>query len=356
MAETRFMKTVLFGGYERTAVEKRFEYLTAQLFSLKNELRENKLMLAELRKGTDAETAAEGVLAGERAKLTQVQVQHEAMAKKVKVAEEDLHARDEEIRELKEKLAAMQEELDDKSRRLIAYESDNDAAALSAVFIEAQKSAKLLVDNAKLEAETLEKNTRQLSDNIIADANNAAKKIVYDAEVQSAETLANAENKSVQMEAVSENLRATVLTDVETLNTQVNTLRKMLEEFQQSGLASLTDSAKLLSDAESRLKAGGVPVFRVPEPIVPQFPEEPVYETVSHEYQTEPEAVDEAALQQKQENDAELARLREMADAIGGGKKHKPEKNGKEEKPEKSGNVPDLAALAAQAAALKSKK
>ncbi|MBQ8922528.1 MAG: plectin [Oscillospiraceae bacterium] len=355
MAETRFLKTVLFGGYERTGVEKRFEYLTTQLYSLKNELRENKLMLAELRKGTEAETAAEGILAGERAKLTQVQVQHEAMSKKVKVAEEDLHAKDEEIRELKEKLAALQKELDDKNRRLIAYESDSDASALSAVFIEAQKSAKLLVDNAKQEAETLEKNSRRLSENIVADANNSAKKIIYDAEVQSAETLANAENQSVQMEAVSDNLRASVLTDVETLNSQVASIQKMLEEFQQTGMSSLADSAKLLADAELRLKAGGVPVFRVPEPVVPQFPEEPIYEPVSYDYDAEPEEEDEAAALQKQQDDAELARLREMANAIGRGKKQKSEKNGKEEKQEKDSSVPDLAALAAQAAALKAK-
>ncbi|MBR3268801.1 MAG: plectin [Oscillospiraceae bacterium] len=351
MSESRFLKTVLFGGYERTAVEKRFEYLTAQLFSLKNELRENKLMLAEMRKGTDAETAAEGILAAERAKLTQVQVQHESVSKKVKVYEEDLRARDEEIEKLKAQAAQMQEELEEKNRKLIAYESENDAAALSAVFIEAQKSAKLLVDNARQEAETLEQNSKKLADNVIADANNTAKKIIYDAEVQCAETLADAENRSVEMETASVNLRASVLADVEQLSSQVANLQKLLNEFQQTGLASLDESAEMLSEAEGKLKSGGVPVFRAPETVLPKFPEEPEYEEVSHDYDSKPDEEQEAEKLRKEQDAAELNRLREMAESIGG-KKHKDEKTGE---PEKTDSVPDLASLAAQAAALKDK-
>lgn len=386
MSESRFLKTVLFGGYERAAVEKRFEYLTAQLFSLKNELRESKLMLAEMRKGSEAEAAAETILANERAKLTQVQVQHETVSKKIKVVEEDLRAREAEIDDLKAKIAALETELSVKTQRLIALESPNDAAALSAVFIEAQKSADLLVENAKKEAADLEANSQKLADNIIADANNSAKKIIYDAEVQSAETLADAENKSVQMQAASDNLRATVLGDVQKLSGEIRTLEEMLEQFRTSGLASLSDSSKLLTEAEAKLTAGGVPVFRVPEPVMPEFPEEPVYEEVVHTYNgASPEAVKQepvrpdsanaesvnpeaaapaaapaaentapeaapAPAQEKQDED-ELERLRQMADSIGGGKKHKGEN--KPEQKKNGGHAPDLASLAAQAAALR---
>jgi len=353
MSESRFLKTVLFGGYERAGVEKRFEYLTSQLFSLKNELRENKLLLAELRKGTDAETAAEGILAGERAKLTQVQVQHEAVSKRIKVLEEDLRARDQEIEDLKAEITALKEELAEKNQKLIALGSENDAAALSAVFIEAQKSANLLIENAKKEAADLDANSRKLADNIVADANNSAKKIIYDAEVQSAETLADAENKSAQMEAASDNLRASVLTNVETLNAQVISLQSMLEQFQNTGITSLNESAKVLADAESKLKAGGVPVFHVPVQVMPEFPEEPEYETVNHEYNGSAGSPDSEARREAKQHDAEeLAKLRQMAESIGGGKKPKTEIK---TEPKNSGGGPDLAALAAQAAALKGK-
>ncbi len=361
MSESRFLKTVLFGGYERAGVEKRFEYLTSQLFSLKNELRENKLLLAELRKGANAETAAEGILASERAKLTQVQVQHEAVSKKIRVVEEDLRARDQEIADLKAQIASLQDELAEKNQRLIALESPNDAAALSAVFIEAQKSANLLVENAKKEAAELEANSQKLADNIVADANNSAKKIIYDAEVQSAETLAGAENKSAQMEAASDNLRAAVLGDVQKLNSEVTALQEMLEKFRSSGLTSLTDSAKLLAEAEAKLTAGGVPVFRMPETVMPEFPEEPVYQEVIHEYNGEPAAEKPAepeaaapapAAEPGQDHDSDLDKLRQMADSLGSGKKHKGE-NRPEGKKNNVSAAPDLAALAAQAAALK---
>ena len=64
MAETRFVETTVFGGFERTATEKRFEYLNSQVFSLKNELRECKLILAELRKGSEEAEAIQTVLTG----------------------------------------------------------------------------------------------------------------------------------------------------------------------------------------------------------------------------------------------------------------------------------------------------
>lgn len=352
-SESRFLKTVLFGGYERAGVEKRFEYLTAQLFSLKNELRENKLLLAELRKGTDAETAAEGILAGERAKLTQVQVQHESASKRLKVVEDDLKERDAEVEALKQELAALRAEMEDKNQRLAALESNNDAVALSTVFIEAQKSAKLLVDNAKKEAEDLDVNSRKLAENIVADANNSAKKIIYDAEVQSAETLADAENRSAQMEAASENLRATVLKDVTELNAQVSSLQSVLGQFRDHGLASLEKSAKLLKDADAKLKAGGVPVFRATEQVMPKYPDEPEYENVDHSYNGASEEKSEAA----KKNDEALAKLRQMADSISSKKKPETkEADSSNAGSNSNGGGMDLAALAAQAAALKKGK
>ena len=93
MAETRFIRTVTFGGYDKSEVDKKLEYLYTQVYDLKNELRETKLTLKEYEKGTEQEKAAESVLAGERAKLTQVQVQNETMTDKLKSAEEDNKAK-----------------------------------------------------------------------------------------------------------------------------------------------------------------------------------------------------------------------------------------------------------------------
>ncbi|MBR4199899.1 MAG: plectin, partial [Oscillospiraceae bacterium] len=175
MSESRFMQTVLFGGYERSAVEERFESLNAQLFTLKNELRETKLLLAELKKGSDEAAALEEILAGERVKMAQVQAQNETVTKKIRAAEDDIAARDQEIEQLKAQVEALQEELSQKNEKLTYLEANSDGEALSAVFIEAQKSADLLVSMAKKDAAALDANSKRLAENLVAEANNTAK-------------------------------------------------------------------------------------------------------------------------------------------------------------------------------------
>jgi glucose-inhibited division protein A len=51
MSESRFMKTVPFGGYDRAGVEARFEQLSAQIFSLQNELSDTKKLIGTLQSG-----------------------------------------------------------------------------------------------------------------------------------------------------------------------------------------------------------------------------------------------------------------------------------------------------------------
>ena len=41
MAESRFIRTVTFGGFDRTDVIRRLESLNGQIYDLKNELREH---------------------------------------------------------------------------------------------------------------------------------------------------------------------------------------------------------------------------------------------------------------------------------------------------------------------------
>ena len=110
MAETRFMRTVEFGGYDRNDVIKRLEFLNTQVFDLKNELRETKLLMEEYKKGTDEEKAHETVLAGEKVKLTSLQVQNETASAKLKAAEEDNKKLSEELEALKAKCADMEKD------------------------------------------------------------------------------------------------------------------------------------------------------------------------------------------------------------------------------------------------------
>lgn len=329
MAETRFIKTVPFGGYDRTDVDKRLEGLYTQVSELKNELRETKLSLEKFKKGTEEEKTHEYVLSVERAKLTEVQVKNEAMSEKLKTAEDDNKNKDKEIEELKKSLAEMKEALDDANAELSALKSGSDAAALGVVFVEAQKSRSMLLDSAKKEAADLEADSKKLAENIITDADNKAAKILYEAEKQAAEIHADALNKSEEMKSASGNMKTTLLEDISKIGVEVSKLRKVLEEFETSGFRMIEESEDMLKSAESELKRDGVPVFRIPEHYEPELPKIPEYKP------TDFSRASDAASEKK---NSELDALAKQAAALGGDKK-------------KSGGS-DLDALAKQAAAL----
>lgn len=401
MPETRFMQTVLFGGYDRSAVEKRFERMYFQISDLKNELRETKLLLAEYKKGAESADAERSVLDGERAKLTEAQVQAEKASKKLRAAEDDLAEREREIAELKEKLAAAEAELQKKNARLIGYEANDETTALSQVFVAAQQSATQIIESAKRQAAELDLNSKKLAQNIVTEANNTAKQIVYDAEVQAAETVTDAENRLSQMETANGNLRACLLADIEHMHERLSAVQTAFQAFQDSGISALVQSTEMLSSAKEELTAGGIPKFQEPVQTALKLPPEPVLEEVNHDYDAETAAA-EAAKQQQQAD--ELARLKAMAEALSGKKIPDADAGGADEqkkhtvvayadptqrpvkseepaepahaaedaasalaalaaqaeaiagKKQSGGTVPDLAALAAQAASLKKKK
>lgn len=361
MAETRFIKTVTFGGYDKNDVDKKLEYLFTQVYELKNELREAKLALEEYKKGTDGEKALEGVLAGERAKLTQVQVRNETMSEKLKAAEDDNKSKEKELEELKAKAEKYKAEADKAKSDLAALSAGSDAVALSTVFIEAQKSAQLLEDTARQKAEQVDKDSKKLAEDTVTEANNKAKKIIFEAESRAAEIDADAKTRWEQMDAASGNLKATLLTDVESIMGEVSKLRTVFEEFEENGLSKLKESEQLLGGAEKRLKAGGIPVFRQPDEFSPEYPDEPEYSKVDGVYESSVSDTDRKKKEELEKLQAmassiggkstasddgvDLASLAEQAAALGG------DESGSDAKKSNSGGI-DLAALAAQAAAL----
>ncbi|MBR4554060.1 MAG: plectin [Ruminococcus sp.] len=339
MAESRFLKTVTFGGYDKGDVDKRLEFLYSQVYDLKNELRETKLMLNKLKEGTSEEAAHESVLANERAKLTEMQVKNEAMSEKLKSAEEDNKKKEAELAELR----AAKEELDaalaDANVKLTAASGGGDAAMFGVVFAEAQKSATMIVTTAKQQAADLEADSKKLAENTVIEANNKASKIIYDAEVRAAKIMTDVKNDSSAMEAATGNMKASMLNEVGKIGVEISKLKNMLVEFQQTGIAMLDDSQKLIDDTKAELTAGGVPVFRNPELQDPALPDAPEYTATDNTYVTGADA-------QAQKKNEELEKLKEMANSIGS-------------KP-KADSAPaggaDLAAIAKQAAALKDDK
>ena len=333
MAETRFIKTVTFGGYDKGDVDKKLEYLYTQVYDLKNELRETKLMLNKFKEGTSEEAAHESVLSNERNKLTEMQVKNEAMSERLKSAEDDNKKKEAELAALKESNKELEAALADANTKLTAASGGGDAAMFGVVFAEAQKSANLIVTTAKQQVADLEADSKKLAENTVADANNKAAKIIYDAEKNAAVITAEAENNSAKMDAASENMRATMLNEVSKIGLEVAKIKKVLAEFQESGLGMLDKSEDLINDTKNDLTSGGVPVFRDPQLKDADIPEAPQYQEIDNTYTT---GIDD---QTKKKNE-ELEKLKAMAASIGDNKADA----GSKPAPEKKDEAPKSAA------------
>lgn len=347
MAESRFIRTVTFGGYDKGDVDSRLDYLYSQVYDLKNELRATKLINAKLKDGADADAAENSVLANERMKLTELQVKNETLSEKLKSTDDDNKKKEEELVVLRAQVKELSEQLNEANTKLSAASNGGDAAMFGVVFAEAQKSANMIIATAKQQAEDLEADSKKLAENMVADANNKASKIVYDAETRAAKIEADSKNDAANMSAASENMKATMLNDLNKIGLEVAKLKQVLVDFEESGLGKISESEKLLDDTKAELMAGGVPVFKEPQMVDPVLPDAPEYQKIDNSYVT---GTDEKT----KKNNEELDKLKAMADSIGGnGEKSK--KSEDKDKAEDAGAI-DLASLAKQAAAIDGKK
>ena len=332
MPESRFIKTVAFGGYDKNDVNKKLSSLYQQIYDLKNDLRETKLTVENYKKGSDEEKAHESVLGQERAKLTELQVKNKNVSEKLKQYENEISQKDSKLKELEEKNASLEKALRDIRNEIDAMQAGDDPIALSTVFMEAKKSADLIKSSAKEKAAATEEKARKISENIINDANNTAAQIIYEAEVKAAETEAAALNNAEQIKVSSENLRAKMIEDTTKIYTQISNLKKAFEVFAEKGYYMLEDSENLLRKTEEELKGGEIPVFKVPQHIEPEYPEAPVLTPVEYNYETEEETEIPAETTEQIISDS-MKKLQDIADSM---KNIEPEQETAEQEPEQA--------------------
>jgi cell division septum initiation protein DivIVA len=282
-----------------------------------------------------------------------VQVQNETLTTKLKATEEENKNYEHQVKELSGSVAELKEKLKAAEDKIAGLQSGGEAAALSQVFIEAQKSADMLINNAKAEAEKLGNDAKTAAEATIADANDEAAQIIFEAEREAAVKIAESKNNAEAMNVSTNNLKALMLDDVTKLGAEMTQLRTLFQKFMETGLNDISDAEERLFDVSNTLRDGGVPVFKAPEYFEPEVPEQPKREALI--------AREEAEDRQKKQDG--LDKLKQMAEAIGGKKEKNeaaPAEQKQEAKPEKQeekkGGKIDLAALAAQANALGGKK
>ncbi len=308
MAETKFIKVSASGGYDKADVDKRLDFLYNLVYDLKNELRESKLLLKNYQEGSDAENNFENVLAVERAQITQVQVKNENLSEKNKCLREEVRVKEIENAELRETVKSLKGKLADAELTINAMKSGGGADALSVIFVEAQKSRDLILNDANEKAKFTEENTKRFIEEFVTDTNNQASKIIYTAERQAAEIIADAKNQAEQIRVSSNNLKSVMYTEMLGISTKILEIKETISELSNYTVAKLLDAENIIESTDATLKSGGIPVFETAQEIKPDYPKEPVY--------LKPKP----APEHEKKRNAELDKLQAMAEAIGGTK------------------------------------
>lgn len=282
MNETRFLRTVTFGGYDKIDTDQHIKYLYERISRLESELRVTKFSLDQYKKGTEQEQIFQAAISEEREKLVEAQAQNNTLSEKLKSVIAENEEKEHEITNLKYSVAELEQNLSDADIKLSAMSEKDDAAVFGAVFAAAKKAASEIINEANKKADNIDADSKKLAENIIAEANNKAADIVYEAEVYAAEMTAEADNE--QLEIVSGNMKAVVLEDVMELSNRISQLRQVFDKLKIYGDDMIQQTETMLTKTQDTLIKGGVPVFRNMEEIQPELPEKPVYESTDYSY------------------------------------------------------------------------
>lgn len=283
MNETRFLKTVTFGGYDKTDTDNLIKSLFNRISRLESELRVTKFSLDQYRNGDEPQNALQTALDDEREKLAEMQSLKETISIQLQSALADNTQKEEEIANLKYSVSELEHSLADADMKLASMSEKDDAAVFGAVFAAAKKSASEIISEATKKANDLDANSKKLAENIVAEANNKAADIVYEAEVYAAEM--TAEVDSTQLESASNSMKSAILDDVNQLSDKIASLRKVFEELKNYGDNMIQQTETTIAKTQDTLIRGGVPSFNNAEPINnPDLPEKPVYEPTDYYY------------------------------------------------------------------------
>lgn len=283
MNETRFLKTVTFGGYDKSDTDQHIKSLYNRIARLESELRVTKFSLEQYRNGAEPEQVFQATLDEEREKLAEMQSLNKSISVQLQSALADNAEKEKEITNLKYSVSELEHNLADADIKLASMSEKDDAAVFGAVFAAAKKSASEIISAASKKAADLDANSKKLAENIVAEANNKAADIVYEAEVYAAEMTAEVDNTT--LESASGSMKSAILEDVGKLSGKISQLRQVFESLKNFGDSMIQQTENILTETQDTLIRGGVPSFNNAEPAYnPDLPEKPVYETVDYSY------------------------------------------------------------------------
>ncbi len=267
MNEVIFLKTSAFGGYNKEDVDNLLQMLYSQISELESQLREIKSAVEQYKTGTEQEKIYESILSEERAKIAGLQTENQTLSQNLESLKAENIQKENEISVLKENVSGLEQNIAEANMKIASLQTEDEATAFSMIFVEAKKSADIIISQAQKKASEFEENSKKLAENIINDANNKASEIT-----------AEANNNLKQMEVSSGNMKALMLDDVNKINQVFSRLKDTFEEFTKSGNDIIGKSENILSETKNTLENNGIPVFKITEEYKPEFPDAPANE------------------------------------------------------------------------------
>lgn len=260
MEGTGFLKTVNFGGFDKKDVLAYVDELNTKIYTLEAELEEKKALLENSDGGGADAGKYEELLAADKAKITELQTSNDSLKNQMKSLEDELIAKDKEIEALKAQNSELEEQLQDaKNKAAAAGSAENSAMELGNVFMEAQKTANIIVTQAKENARKMDEDAKKLANQVVDDANGKASTIVKNADEKATKILSEAEDKSAEMRTTAENIKKAVTEEITEIETQIANIKEVLEMFSSDSLARLNNAKDIIDKTQTTLKKGVVP-------------------------------------------------------------------------------------------------
>jgi hypothetical protein len=252
---TIYLKTVNFGGFEKNGVLQYVDELNTKIFSLEAELDEKKTLLASAGDSSAGSEKYEELLRVDKTKIAELQTANNSLMIQYQSAMDEVAAKDAEIEALKNKTSALEDELADAKRKAAAGSMESSAMDLGAVFMEAQKSASLIVTQAKENARKMDEDAKKLANQVVDDANGKASTIVKKADETASRILTDTERKIADLRAQADNVKASVEKQVGDLDYNITKLRGVIESFSADSTAKLTETKTIIERAQTIINA-----------------------------------------------------------------------------------------------------
>ncbi len=275
MAGNGYLRTVNFGGFDKKDVLAYVDELNTKIYNLETQLGEKNDTIAALEAGGagsasgdfEGKEILEKKIEESHSKISELMASTDGLKLQLSNLENEAGEKDAQIDTMKNEIEELKQKLADAEANAAAGGGDSSAFDMGAIFIEAKKSADLVVAEAKKAAKKMEQEAKDLQDQILEDANAQAERIVTTANAEAKVTtdnaqasaaaltaaaqadadalLKNAREQEAKITAQSKGLRDSVKTEFTELQGNISKLSTVLNDLFGDSIVKI-DSAKEL--------------------------------------------------------------------------------------------------------------